>query len=402
MKLTVIPIECPYPPVHGGRVDVWHRLKAFAAEKVKLQLVFWHAEDDIPNEQTMDALHSVCDSVLAFSISRAWKSRFKVLTKLASQSLYISTRDLSAKNLENLENEFRRFSPDAIWVDGLFGGKLALKLAEQFNKPLFYRSHNIEFEYRQKQFKRALGLRDKTAAWMAKCHLEPFEAAILKRAKFVWDISLNDLQYWRNRGIEHIEWLPPFADQSLIDKLRFSDAEPKFDFAYLGNLFTPNNIEGVSWFLEKVWSIIRQKKNARFLLAGANPHSKIQRLAKIEGVTLLPNAPGVAEVYARGRVLINPILTGSGMNVKSVEMLFSQKPVVTCPQGVAGLPPEIREYFNVANSAEEFAEISLSVLENPSEQTNARDLSAFTFQAIKPVIARIESLLEEPQSARII
>lgn len=396
MKLTVIPIECPYPPIHGGRVDVWHRLQAFAAEGVKIQLVFWHAEDDAPNKSTMDALLSVCDSVLAFPISRAWSSRFRALSKLASQSLYVSTRELSAENQKKLEDEYRKFSPDAIWLDAVFGGKLAFGLAEKFNKHVFYRSHNIEFQYRQKQFKLALGAREKLAVWMSMSNLEQFELSVMKRAAFVWDISLDDLRYWQTRGIENSDWLPPFANPSLVEDLRNAKTAPEFDFAYLGNLYTPNNIEGISWFLEKVWRRIREKKAARFLLAGINPHPKIQNLAReTEGVMLQSDAPTVAEVYAQGKVLINPILAGSGMNVKSVEMLFSGKPVVTCPQGTAGLPDKIRSYFDVADSPEEFAKFCLSALEIAPENMTERDLSAFTFQAIKPVIEQMQKIIRQ-------
>lgn len=393
MKLTIVTDEKPFPAIHGGRVDVWRRLQAFAAEGVKIQLVYWYATDDVPDDATSETLNSLCESVLAFPISRAWTSRFKALAKLVRQSLYISTRDLDGAGKKKLAEEFQRFSPDAIWLDGLFGGKVSMELADRFDKPLFNRSRNIEFAYRQKQFERALGFRDKLAAWMAKSHLESFELSVLKKAKTTWDISLDDLRYWKDRGIENIEWLPPFADQNLIEQLQTVQSEPEYDLVYLGNLYTPNNIEGVSWFLQKVLPIISEKRKANLLLAGAKPHLKIRRLSEAEGTTLLANAPGVAETYARGRVLINPILAGSGVNVKSVEMLFSGKTVVTCPQGAAGLPADTRAYFQVAKTPEEFAAACLEALENPARESPKRELSAYTFQAIKPVIERMQALI---------
>ncbi len=394
MKLTIISNETPFPAIHGGRVDVWRRIQAFAAEGVKMQLVFWHGEKDRPKKSTLDTLHSLCDAVLAFPISSSWTARLGYLTKLGSQSLYVSSRELTFADQKALEDEFSSFAPDAIWLDAVFGGKLALGLADRFQKPLFYRSQNIEFQYRQTQYERALGSRATLATWMAKRQVESLELSLMNRAGTVWDISLDDMEYWRSRGVEGIEWLPPFADQTLIDKIRSVQAEPEFDLVYLGNLYTPNNIEGVSWFLREAWPRIRSRKvDARFLLAGVNPHTKIQRLSQTEGVTLLPNAPSVAETYAKGSVLINPILAGSGVNVKSVEMLFSGKPVVTCPQGVAGLPPEVRSYFRVANTPEEFAAACLGALVRPAGERAERDLTAFTFEAIKPVIARMRSLV---------
>ena len=132
MKLTFVTDELPFPPIHGGRVDAWRRLQAFASEGVKIQLIFWHAEDDVPAQETLNELNSVCDSVLGFPITRAWSARLRALAKLVSQSLYVSTRSLNAQQMRMLEEEFRRFSPDAVWVDGLFPGKIALYLAERF------------------------------------------------------------------------------------------------------------------------------------------------------------------------------------------------------------------------------------------------------------------------------
>lgn len=394
MRLTIITNETPFPAIHGGRVDVWRRMQAFAAAGVKMQLIFWYGEKDRPDESALSKLDSLCESVLAFPILSSWPARFGYLTKLGSRSLYVSSRELSSKNQRALENEFSSFSPDAIWLDAVFGGELALGLAGRFQKPMFYRSQNIEFQYRQTQYKRALGPRATLATWMAKQHVESLELSLMKNAKNVWDISLDDLEYWRMRGVESIEWLPPFADPTLIDELRTIRSEPEFDLVYLGNLYTPNNIEGVSWFVREAWPQIRSRKaDTQFLLAGVDPHPKIERIAQTEGVTLLPNAASVAETYAQGRVLINPILAGSGMNVKSVEMLFSGKPVVTCPQGVAGLPRDVRAYFGVANTPEEFADACLAALQIPDDERPVRDLSAFTFEAIKPVIARMRSLI---------
>ena len=44
MKITIVAMEIPYPPIHGGRVDVWRRLKMLAELGTEIQLICWSAE----------------------------------------------------------------------------------------------------------------------------------------------------------------------------------------------------------------------------------------------------------------------------------------------------------------------------------------------------------------------
>ena len=393
MKLTVVTIEPPFPPLHGGRVDVWRRLQAFASHGVKLQLIYWYGKD-LPTGAELDEMRSLCDSVVGFPIKRGVSGRFKGILKLPFQSIYLTGRELSKDENAELTKSVRDFSSDAIWADSIFGAKLAIELANLTGRPIFYRSQNIEFQYRQKQYERAIGLRGKAMAWMSKSSLGSFESMVFHRAETVFDISMDDLKYWKRHGVQDIQWLPPFIDDGLVDELQRSKSSPAFDIVYLGNLYTPNNIEGILWFVENVFSILRKKADITFLLAGSNPHPVIERLGERPGIKLLPNVKSVTEVYQQGKVLINPIFSGSGVNVKSVEMLFSGKPVITTKQGVAGLPESVRSCFRLAANADEFADLCLSALTaGENNGCGSAELSEFKPAAISKVIEHIRSRL---------
>jgi hypothetical protein len=392
MKLTVVTTEPPYPPVHGGRVDVWRRLEAFAAEDVALQLVFWYGENNPPKVSDLDAIRSVCESVVTFPIRRGWDARLKAVFKLATLSIYLTNREITTDERTRLYDLVGSFRPDAFWADAVFSCKLAIELANRFDRKLFYRSQNIEFQYRQQQYERAVGIRDKAMCWMSKSNLRSFESMVFKTADTVFDISTDDLKFWKEQDIDDIRWLPPFVDETTVAEIENSGDPPSFDLAYLGNLYTPNNIEGIKWFLQTVFPIMREDHDVTFLLSGTDPHPEIVGLSGMPGVTLLPNAKSVADVYRQGRVLINPILSGSGLNVKSAEMLFSGKTVVTTPQGVAGLPDNVRACFKIAASASEFAEMCLSAIgDGGYKGCDEQALSQFRPSAIKPVIEYIRS-----------
>lgn len=389
MNITAILDEKPFPPNHGGRVDNWRRLQAFASEGVKIQLIFWHAEGDAPDPESVQALGSVAESIHAFEISRSWIARFRTLILSRNRSLYVATRELRKETLQMLQNAVDGFSPDAVWIDGLFAAPLGLKIAERSGLPAFFRPHNVESEYRQIQYERSAGIRAKAAAWLAKRNIANYELEVMNRATHIWDISLDGVKFWREKGITNIDWLPPFIDPELTDQLNAS-TERDFDLAYLGNLYTPNNMEGIKWFIFDVWPKITRKADVRCLFAGSNPDSQILKWAQNAGITVIPNAESASEIYSRAKILINPILSGSGMNVKSVEMLASGKPVVTCPQGVAGMPEDVRQCFLVAASADEFADLCLTALESSVRRNCSENvISKFAFSAIRPVLDEI-------------
>ena len=141
-------------------------------------------------------------------------------------------------------------------------------------------------------------------------------------------------------------------------------------------------------------STLRKKADVTFLLAGSNPHPFIEKLGAKPGIKLIPNVKSVAEVYEQGKVLINPIFSGSGVNVKSVEMLFSGKPVITTRQGVAGLPKSLQSCFRLAVNADDFAALCLSA-SGADQNTScaSAELDEFRPAAISKVVEHIRSRL---------
>jgi len=130
-----------------------------------------------------------------------------------------------------------------------------------------------------------------------------------------------------------------------------------YDVAFVGNLCSPNNVEGVRWVIKKVIPLIRaQIPGLKFLIAGSTPVVEIVVLCASESdICLIADPISVSDIYHNTRVMVNPVLRGSGVNVKAIELLLSSNQVVTTPQGVAGLPERIVRHFYVETDPERFA-----------------------------------------------
>lgn len=400
MKITYFSSQMPYPPTHGGRVDDWRRLKALKAAGARLHLVTWCS--DRPNERPATAdiemLSTVAEVVQVWPILRSWSERFQRLARLPFWPSHVASRIPSRAQWQTLWASMDAFGPDAIWQDGLYGFVAAHEAQRRHTLPLFYRSHNIEHLYFQQQVAKANNLRDKLAWGLNLPHLKRVEFAAIGQAARYFDISNDDLAFWRSQGFTQGTWLPPLIDPQFADRLSAPrDRPPGFDVGYLGNLYAPNNVAGILWFLNEVVPLLnRVHPGLKIFIAGSQPVDAIRAaVAQAPGVTLIENAPDAVTVLRDAQVLVNPIFSGSGVNVKSVEMLFSPALLVSAPQGVAGLPEHVRRCFRLASEPADFAREIKAAVVAAADGNVAMDVAARRQAQAEFGAQRIVNVLDE-------
>lgn len=359
MRMVFFCNEAPFPPNHGGRVDVWRRLRALKAADASVFLVFWCGDraDEQPSSETLSRIGEVVEDYRYFSISRSSCARAARLVRLWRWPSHVASRVLADSAWRTLLADARAFGPEAVWLDGLYAGVAATMMAEAQNLPMFYRSHNVEHLYMRRQVAKANSIRDRLAWGMNLPNLGRYETTTVRRSRRFYDISIDDLAYWGRLGMKHGEWLPPLIEPEFAARLSAQrSGDPNFDVGYLGNLFSPNNVDGVLWFLDQVVPRIRARiPRVRVSIAGSRPVEAVRRAASVNAVTLTEGPADVVPVLRDAKVLVNPVFVGSGVNVKSVEMLFSPAELVATSQGLAGLPGEVTKLFRRADDAEGFA-----------------------------------------------
>ncbi|GGP27876.1 glycosyltransferase [Silvimonas amylolytica] len=412
MRLTFICGELPYPPNHGGTADMWRRICALKEAGVKVRIVCWHeaAADDAALVSYVAKVREVAESVAVYPFQESGSSKIWRLANLFSLPWGASARALSGKHFVALLANERAAAPDAVWLDGLFGGDVALKLADALKTPLFYRSQNIEHRYIGYQLASAKGTKARLHWGLRNQGIRQFELKVMQRAQAFFDISVDDLAWWRQEGLTHGYWLPPLVDTGMTSALSAPLTVPAtYDVGYLGNLFMPNNVFGVSWFVQEVVPLLlRQRPDARIFIAGNRPSEQIRALlATTPHVVLIESPADAVPVLRDARVLINPVFAGSGVNVKSVEMLFTPAHLVSTPKGLAGLPQTVVDCFQVADQPQAFAEAILKALQAPSaegassQRQRARQLFLpGRIADILPVLQAAPSLREHPGALR--
>lgn len=373
-RALVVCQEPPWPTSHGARVDIWNRYDGLVREGWSVGLICWR---DGPGTQA-DAdtgFNGVFDPVWVLDKPRspvallARLARLSYLPSLAA-ALYPPRDDMAA-----LIARVRTFTPDLLIADSVHMADFTGRIGRALGIPVVVRSHNVEYDYMAIQYRLAKSWRPRLSIAAARLHLRRFEIGALRSADHVLEISGDALPFWNRLGVERIDWVPtivPSLERERREPVAW--AERRYDAVYLGNLWSPNNVAAVRWMIDEVLPHVRKvAPNYVLLIAGSNPTTEFQAyLSQSDNVEWIANPEDAAAVRLQGRVLVNPILEGSGLNTKSVEMLFFDSPLVMTPFAADGMDAETRTCFDLTADPDRFAALMTDLAQAPFVVDQAR------------------------------
>lgn len=134
---------------------------------------------------------------------------------------------------------------------------------------------------------------------------------------------------------------------------------------FVGSLDWYPNIDAIEWFLHEVMPLLKNSKMYHLHIVGRDPgKTMIQKIDTYSNVTLHSNVPSIEEYYLNTDVVILPIRSGSGINIKVLESLSYGVPMVMtdfAKRGYDGL-----DFINSADDPLSFAKEveKLSDIEN--------------------------------------
>jgi glycosyltransferase involved in cell wall biosynthesis len=348
LRVTVIHHEFPYPPNHGGKADVWSRLVGLRRLGIQIQLVYWH-EGRSPSPADLELVHGIAPKLIRLTPRARWLA------------LFVRHYPPRARRFVPAEHEYQEvkakiqhFKPRLLMLDGWPACLTAARLSAELSIPFTYRSQNVEHEYWKTQSEIAKGLHRLRLRVTAK-RMATLERQIRRDAHSVLEISAEDADRMRALGWEGKSvvlpptWLGESAESRTWD-------ERDIDVLFVGNLWAPDNVDGLLWFFNSVLGTLeRRVPGVRVLIAGSRPSSRFRRACRSRQVTCLANPPDVQSLYARARVMINPQLRGSGVSMKMLEFLARDAWVISTPVGARGLPDPKPANLRLESDPGEFA-----------------------------------------------
>jgi hypothetical protein len=144
---------------------------------------------------------------------------------------------------------------------------------------------------------------------------------------------------------------------------------------FSGALDWEPNVEGLAWFVEKVWSRVRQRvPDAEVTVAGRRPGRCVIGLCSAPGITLRADPPVMSSVLAGHAIGIVPLLVSGGSRIKILEYLAAGLDVVATQPGAAGLDDVPTDLLDRAPADPvAFADHLVARLRRPRDVTQAPD-----------------------------
>jgi sugar transferase (PEP-CTERM/EpsH1 system associated) len=171
--------------------------------------------------------------------------------------------------------------------------------------------------------------------------------------------------------------------------------EPRAVFCGVMN-YEPNETAAL-WLAREVWPRVRQRRpDARLTLLGANPTTRIRRLAQRDNsIEVTGSVPDVKPFLWQSAVSVAPLKVARGIQNKVLEAVAAQLPTVISTAVFDGLPADVLPACVRADSVDSFAAAIVRVLNmSPAERREMAGRAALDRLTWPRRLTPLESILQ--------
>lgn len=365
MNILIVANKVPYPPNDGGAFATLNMALGLqkAGANVTVAAISTPKHPTTSNDVPLDIAESVRFETV-FVDTRI--SPFKAVTNFLFSKLPYNAERFISKDFEKLlekiliEQDF-----DLIQLEGLYLAPYIPCIRRRSKSPIALRAHNVECEiWERTASNEPNSLRRFYLKSLAK-RIRRMEIDTLQKTDLLVPISLRDEKILQGMGFAKPSHTCPTGYQ-LGDPYVAKDELLYPSVFHIGGLDWGPNREGLMWFLENCWELIREVvPGVDFYVAGRNASKEfVNKLNSYPKLNYLGEVPDSKEFMASKAVMVVPLLAGSGMRIKIVEGLSLGKAIVSTSIGAEGIEAKDGEEIMIANTPNEFVGKTVKLLQN--------------------------------------
>jgi glycosyltransferase involved in cell wall biosynthesis len=397
MKILFLTQIVPFPPDAGPKVKTYHVIRALAGQGHSVTLVSFVRPEEV---QHLPALKEICTAVHAVPIRRSrLADAFYLLRSYLTGRPFLIERDDLRPMQETVNRLVRENDFQFIHADQLTMVQFAIRGAEAAlgKKPkVIFDAHNAVWTIVER-------MKD-NARWFLKpilsveaARVKRYEGGLLRTVDHV--LAVTDIDRALLEEAMHvtkptnrtapITVIPIAVDTQKLQPVRRKPGSR--NIVTLGTLHYPPNADGIRWFFNEVFPLVRERvPDATLTIIGKNPPQDFLELAE--------RNPGVIRVTGyvddlrpyleESALMVVPVRAGGGMRVRILEAFAYAMPVVTTTVGLEGIQAAPDYHVLVADTPADFANRTVQLLQDVSLQeklaVNGRQLATtrYDWQAV--------------------
>ncbi len=404
MKVLFLTQILPYPPDAGPRVKTWNVLRFLKSEGHQVDLVSFVREAEKPFVRDVEA---VCNSVTGVPIhrSRVADAGFAVKS-LFSGRPFLVERDRLPAMLSAVMDLVNRDRYQVIHADQLSMVQFALEACKGLtHKPaVIFDAHNATWTIFERSAEKAKPPIRFLLSWEGR-RTQYYEYGLVRQCDHTLTVTeidrkaLINLKETDPSSGKKITAVPIAVDTSQMPVIQRKP--DRHEIVTLGTLHYPPNADGIRWFLEEVFPLVKQADPAAHLtIIGKNPPADFLAAAANDpaSVTVTGYVKSLEPYFEKAGVVVIPVRSGGGMRVRILEAFSRGLPVVTTTVGLEGIEANHEEHVLVEDTNAGFAAAVLKILSNPDYQfalaNRARKLAEHTYDW-QVVLLRLRNLYDQ-------
>lgn len=354
MRILIITNKMPYPARDGGSIATLTLAKALHKNGNNIHILSMNTSkhfvntEDIPNYLLNDYNLETVQVNTSISTTAMLKN---FLLKKIPYNAERFINDVFEAKLIKLLNEYQF---DIIQLEGLYLCPYIQTIRNHSQALISLRAHNIEHEiwertvFNEQSFIKRLYLKN-----LAK-RIKKFEIGFMDKYDLLIPITERDAIRYKTMGSKLPAHVVPTGIDSADYKITNNNNWP--GIFHIGALDWIPNQEGLLWFLNKVWPLIRKNHpNLEFIIAGRNAPANFLAKIKQDGAVYVGEVEDAIDFMNENSIMIVPLLSGSGMRIKIIEGMALGKVIITTSIGTEGIETTHNENVLICNTPDMFA-----------------------------------------------
>ena len=366
MKILILTNKLPYPPRDGGSIATLNMIKGLHDAGNQITCLALNTNKHpypvkkIPPElgKSIRFLGVDCNSSI-----RPLKL---IKNLLFSREPYIALRFNIKAFRTALATLLQEDTFDIIQLEGPYPGQYLDLIRKGSDAKISLRAHNVEhLIWERKALHETSSLKRWYLINMAQ-RLKQYELGVAHQADILVPISEKDAGYFREHGLQKPMLTIPAGLNMENYPLTKPPAGPSIFF--IGALDWLPNQEGLEWFLRNVFDqLLSELPELRFHVAGRNAPVHFEKKLKHPNISYHGEVEDALKFIQTYRLMVAPLLTGSGIRVKILEGMALGRPVVTTSAGIEGIPAIDHPYVVVEDDPLLFSNQLVKLLKGAQE-----------------------------------
>lgn len=401
-NILFLTTQFPYPLDNGGKIGAFNGLSVISKNNKVTVLSFAeytsdfleaekYFKDILPNVTFIKPIkHDI--HIRKKPLKLAWAILKGITNNIPYAIAKFQNRDMT----KAIDNVIKKQHWDLVFIDYInmcgYGRYIKAHYKEYFDYYIF-KDHNKEYELVEQESKKHTGIK-KIILEADSQRTLMYEKKEAQEANIVYSVCDNNTEFLRKFNSNAHSMLPTYAIKK--EKVERYPKKNTHKILFLGGLSWKANFDGLKWFVEDVFPIVRQNVSQASLtvVGGGLNYNPFEGK---EGIEYLGYMKDISGVYEDKMVFIVPLFEGSGIRIKILEAFDNQVPVVSTSIGCDTIGATNGEHLIVADNKDEFARGVIKLLKDENLNRELREKAKIFLQNKYSLTTRQEEFENDVQ-----